>query len=185
MKRNNFISLIDLATFGEKDHLQAVMETPKGSRNKYKYNDAAHCVELASALPAGMVFPFDFGFIPSTLADDGDPLDVLILLDAPVPPCCLLKCRLIGIMEARQKERGATNWTRNDRLIAVAIGAKTHEKVEEIADLSDHFIDDITAFFSDYNKLHGKKFECLGVSGPKKAKRALKIAMDAYGKHKA
>ena len=184
MKNRHTIGLSELPIFDQKTrHLQAVIETPKGSRNKYRYNLECNCVQLTSALPAGMVFPFDFGFIPSTLAEDGDPLDVLILMDAPTPPCCLLQCRLIGVMEARQKERGK-KWERNDRLFAVAVGAQTHDKVRTVADLPTHFVDDLTGFFSDYNKLHDKQFDCLGVSGPKKAHRLLKAAGDAYQKHK-
>ena len=180
MKNNHTIRLSELPTYQRKTGaLHAVIETPKGSRNKYRYNADCDCVELTSALPAGMVFPFDFGFIPSTLADDGDPLDVLLLMDAPTPPCCLLQCRLIGVMEARQKERGE-KWERNDRLFAVAAGAQTHEKVKDVADLPHHFIDDLTAFFSDYNKLHDKKFECMGVFGPKKAQRLLEAAEKVF-----
>src|SRR5579864_2694432 len=88
----------------ETGDLKIVIETPKGSRNKYKYEPENDCLELTTALPDGMNFPFDFGFIPSTLGEDGDPLDVLVLMDAPVVPGCVIRGRLIGVMKARQRE---------------------------------------------------------------------------------
>jgi inorganic pyrophosphatase len=110
---------------------RAVIETPKGSRNKYRYNPDCDCFELATTLPEGMAFPFDFGFSPSTLGDDGDPVDVLVLMDAPVMPGCILRCHLIGVIEAREKERGK-RWEQNDRLIAVASHARTHEGIKRL-----------------------------------------------------
>jgi inorganic pyrophosphatase len=78
--------LSDTATYdSESGDLRAVIETPRGSRNKFRYDPECDCFELATALPEGMSFPFDFGFVPSTLGDDGDPLDLLVIMDAPVP----------------------------------------------------------------------------------------------------
>src|SRR3954463_9187396 len=99
--------------------LNVVIETPKGSRVKYAYDPDAEMFELKKALPEGMMFPFNFGFIPGTKAEDGDPLDILILNQEPLIPGCLLKARLLGVLEAEQSEDGKT--TRNDRLIGVAI----------------------------------------------------------------
>ena len=87
--------LSELAPFDkESGNFRIVVETPKGSRNKYKYNPACDCLELATALPEGMVFPYDFGFLPGTIGQDGDPLDVLVLMDAPVAPGCVIRGRL-------------------------------------------------------------------------------------------
>jgi inorganic pyrophosphatase len=105
-----------------RNHAIHVIETPKGSRNKYNYDPDCDCLQLSTVLPEGMVFPHDFGFIPSTLGDDGDPLDILILMEASVVPGCVVRTRVIGGIEARQKEKGE-RWTKNDRLIAVA---RTH-----------------------------------------------------------
>jgi inorganic pyrophosphatase len=160
---------------------RAVIETPKGSRNKYRYDPDCDCFELATTLPEGMAFPFDFGFIPSTLGDDGDPLDVLVLMDSPVMSGCVLRCRVIGVIEAREKERGK-RWERNDRLIAVASHARTHEGVKALAELRPHTLDDIKAFFVDYNKLHDKKFDVLGEHGPKRAVKLVTKGNAAYGK---
>src|ERR1022692_1989775 len=88
--------LSESATFDqETGDLRIVVETPKGSRNKYKYDPACDCLELATALPEGMVFPYDFGFVPATIGQDGDPLDVLVLMDAPVAPGCVIRGRLL------------------------------------------------------------------------------------------
>jgi inorganic pyrophosphatase len=84
-----------------------LVETPKGSRNKYAFDPDQRIFELKKVLPAGMAFPYDFGFVPSTVAEDGDPVDVLVLMDEPAFPGCLLRCRLIGIIEGEQgKKKG-------------------------------------------------------------------------------
>ncbi len=172
--------LSDTATYDSKSgDLRAVIETPRGSRNKFRYDPECDCFELATALPEGMSFPFDYGFVPSTLGDDGDPLDLLVLMDAPVPSGCILRCRLIGVIEARQKEKGKS-WTRNDRLIAVARHARTHEGIKTLDQLRPHTLDDITAFFIDYNKLHDKKFEPLGTHGPRRGAKLVKRGEGAY-----
>ena len=97
--------------------IQVVIETPKGSRNKYAFDSAQKVFELKKVLPAGMAFPYDFGFIPRTKAEDGDPTDVLVLMDEPAFPGCLLKCRLIGIIEGEQGD--GKRKKRNDRVVAV------------------------------------------------------------------
>ena len=82
--------------------LQVVIENPRGRRNKYSFNEDDRIFRLKAALPAGMVFPYDFGFVPRTIGGDGDPLDVLVLMDEPSFPGCVLLARLIGVMEAEQ-----------------------------------------------------------------------------------
>jgi inorganic pyrophosphatase len=172
--------LSETATYDAKSgDLRAVIETPKGSHNKYRYDSDCDCFELATALPEGMSFPFDFGFVPSTLGDDGDPLDVLVLMDSPILAGCVLQCRLIGVIEAREKERGKP-WEENDRLIAVASHARTHEGVKSFDQLRPHTLDDIKAFFIQYNKLHDKKFEVRGDRGPHHAAKLVKRGMTAH-----
>jgi inorganic pyrophosphatase len=100
--------LSDTATYAKKGgDVRAIIETPKGSRNKYRYDPSCDCFELATTLPEGMAFPFDFGFIPSTLGQDGDPLDVLVLMDAPVIAGCVLRCRVRGATERARSGVGA------------------------------------------------------------------------------
>jgi inorganic pyrophosphatase len=127
--------LSEITPFGDKSNdLRVVTETPKGSRNKYSYDPDCDCMELSTVLPEGMIFPYDFGFIPSTLGEDGDPLDILILMEAPVVPGCIVRTRVIGGIEAKQKEKGGS-WTKNDRLIAVATHAQTYQKAKTLSDL--------------------------------------------------
>jgi inorganic pyrophosphatase len=164
--------LSDLAVYDDSGALRIVIETPKGSRNKYDYNPESNAFELSKVLPEGMSFPFDFGFVPSTLGEDGDPLDVLILMDAPGVPGCTLNARALGAIEARQKEKGG-DWFRNDRLIAIASQARIHERAKSIDDLGPHVLKDMKAFFIQYNELFNKRFECLKDVGPKGAAKLI------------
>jgi inorganic pyrophosphatase len=174
--------LSETATFdSETGELRVVIETPKGSRNKYDYDPECDCLDLATVLPEGMSFPYDFGFVPSTLGEDGDPLDILVLMDAPVVPGCVIRARLVGAIEGKQKAKGE-EWQRNDRLIAVATHAQTHEDVKSLEDLRPHLVDEIKAFFIDYNRLRGRKFKPLTLSGPGKSRKLIKSGMAAFDK---
>ena len=165
----------------ESGALRIVIETPKGSRNKFNYDPDSDTFELAKVLPEGMNFPFDFGFVPSTRAADGDPLDVLVLMDAPAVPGCTLKVRALGAIQARQKEKGR-DWIRNDRIIALAENARVHDSARTIDDLGPHVLRDIKGFFTHYNELFDKKFECLKDVGPKGAARLIKNAQKLFRK---
>ena len=109
----------------ESGALHVVIDTPKGSRNKFAWDEELELFSLTGVLPAGAVFPYDFGFIPNTRGGDGDPLDVLVVMDEPAFVGCLVSCRLLGVIEAKQTEKGKTE--RNDRLIAVSTNSRTHE----------------------------------------------------------
>jgi inorganic pyrophosphatase len=149
--------------------LRVVIETPKGSRNKYDYDPGCDCLGLATVLPEGMSFPYDFGFVPSTLGQDGDPLDILVLMDTPVVPGCVIRAKLIGVIEAKQKEKGG-EWIRNDRLIAVAIHAQAHDGgTNSLDDLRPHLVEEIKEFFVTYNRLRSRKFKPLAEAGPRRA----------------
>src|ERR1700694_401208 len=106
-----------LAFFDKNEDVQVIIETPKGSRNKYAWDPKQRVFTLKKVLPEGMVFPHDFGFIPSTRGQDGDPIDVLVLMDQPAFTGCLVPSRLGGVFEGEQTEDGKTE--RNDRLLAV------------------------------------------------------------------
>ena len=117
--------LTDIPAFGSDGDLNVVVETPKGSHNKYAYDEEFGAFRFQAVMPEGNLFPHDFGFVPSTLGEDGDPLDVLVLLDVSLPVGCLLSARPLGVIEAEQRERDGTV-ERNDRLLAVATKARTH-----------------------------------------------------------
>ena len=152
----------------ETGDLNAVVDTPKGSRNKFKYDSDHNVYKLSGVLPAGAVFPFDFGFVPSTLGEDGDALDVLLLMDEPAFPGCVISARLIGVIVADQTEDGKTE--RNDRLIAVASNSHNHADVESLDDLSNNLVKEIEHFFISYNQVKGKEFRPMKRSGPKAAR---------------
>jgi inorganic pyrophosphatase len=173
--------LSETATFDdETGDLRIVIETPKGSRNKYKYDPDCDCLELATALPEGMVFPYDFGFVPATTGQDGDPLDVLVLMDAPVVPGCVIRGRLLGGFKARQRGKKDKDWVRNDRLVAVACHAQTHQDAKTLADLRPHMPQEISEFFVDYNKLRRREFETLGLCDPRKAMKIVERGMTMF-----
>ena len=157
-----------LPPFGDDGDLNAVVDTTKGSRNKFAYDEQLGLFKLAGVLPAGASFPYDFGFVPSTLGDDGDPLDVLILMDEPAFVGCLVPARLIGVIEAEQTERdGETG--RNDRLIAVAVDSRSHEALRSLGDVADNLLHEIEHFFVSYNDAKGKVFTPLRRAGPQRA----------------
>jgi inorganic pyrophosphatase len=162
----------------ESGELNALIETPKGSRNKFKYDEKRGLFKLSGVLPAGAIFPFDFGFIPSTIGGDDDPLDVLILMDEPAFPGCLIPARLVGVIEANQTEKGETK--RNDRLIAVAVDSRNHNDVESLDDLSENLVNEIEHFFISYNEVKGKKFEPLGRFGPDRARAVVENGIKGY-----
>jgi inorganic pyrophosphatase len=166
----------------ETGELRVVVETPKASRNKYDYDPDCDCLELAAVLPEGMSFPYDFGFVPSTLGEDGDPLDVLVLLDAPVAPGCVVRARPIGAIRAKQKRDKKGKWLQNDRLLAVATHAQIYGDVHTLGDLRSNLLNEIKAFFIEYNQLRGRQFKVEGDSGPGGAKRLIEAGMKAFKK---
>src|SRR6202163_897578 len=157
---------------------RAVIETPKGCRNKFDYDPDSGLFKLGGLLPEGMMFPFDFGFIPSTLGEDGDPLDIMVLMDAPAHVGCLIEVRIIGIIMAEQTQDGNTDT--NDRLLGVAVHSYDHEDLESIGDVSKTLLDQVEEFFVSYNKQRGKKFKITGTGGPGKAVKFLKAGIQAY-----
>lgn len=174
----NQLSHLD-AYAADSEDLQVIIETPQGSRNKFNYDEEHGLFKLGGVLPAGAVFPFDFGFVPSTIGGDGDPLDVLVLMDEPAFVGCLLKARLIGVIEAEQRERdGKTE--RNDRLIAIAAEAHNHKAVNSLGQLSDNLVDEIEHFFVSYNVIKGKEFKPLGRFGPVKARRLVEEGIERF-----
>jgi inorganic pyrophosphatase len=159
----------------DKSLLRVVIETPKGSRNKFAFNQEEHIFELKKVLPAGMAFPYDFGFVPSTKAEDGDPVDVLVLMDEAAFPGCVLSCRPIGVIQGEQRENG--NKVRNDRVVAIERSAHSWADIETIDDLGKQFRKELELFFVDYHKLSGKKYRVLAAKGPNAAWELVKSKM--------
>jgi inorganic pyrophosphatase len=151
--------------------LQVVIETPRGSRNKYSYDPEQRVFRLKSLLPAGMVFPWDFGFIPGTVGGDDDPLNALVLMDEPAFPGCVLLVRLLGAMEAEQTQVGRT--LRNDRLITLAETSELFANLQSLDDLPPKVLTEIDEFFTNYHRLLGKPSRTLGWKPPAAAKRLI------------
>jgi inorganic pyrophosphatase len=161
-------------------HVVVVIETPSGSGNKLKFDDGLGIYRLERVLPAGMTFPFDFGFIPETVADDGDPLDAIVLLDSPVYPSCVVLARLIGILEAEQRSKGDRKWERNDRLVAVAGGPKGHASISSLDDVDSFRLQAIESFFANYHALDGDSFRVKERGGVEAAEAAIRRAHEAF-----
>jgi len=158
--------------------LNVIVETPKGSRNKFKFDERLECFKLSKVLPAGSAFPFDFGFLPQTAAPDGDPLDVVILMDEQAFPGCLVQARLVGIIRAEQGSNGRR--VRNDRLIAVAAAESNYEKLRTHRDIDARLLSEYEHFFVSYHSIKGKKYRVRSIKGPRRAMQVLKKAQQQF-----
>ena len=158
--------------FRIREPVPVVVDTPRGSPIKFKYDVEKKRYTIAHVLPPGMVFPFDFGSVPGTLADDGDPLDAMILLEAPTFAGCLVEVRLIGVLEAKQTQKGRT--MRNDRLIGVAAESRTYKKIRKLADVPGALLRSIEQFFVTYNAQRGRRFRVVSRGGPIRARRLVR-----------
>lgn len=157
----------------KKQHIHAIIESPKGSRNKYAFDPETELFKLKHILPAGTAFPLDFGFVPSTKGDDGDPLDVLVLTEQNLVSGCLVECRLLGVIEAEQRDKDG-KVERNDRLVAVPLKSHDYSEVKTIDDMGKDRLNDITHFFKYYNAMKGSQFEVKKLYGPSKAIELIK-----------
>jgi inorganic pyrophosphatase len=142
--------------------IEVVIETPKGSVQKYDYVPNTPFFKMKKILPAGMVFPYDFGFIPKTKGEDGDPLDVIVISEFNSFPGIIIKCRIIGGIKAEQSDdKDKKKMIRNDRFLAVPKCSNIFQNVKEMKDLPSQITDQLEAFFTEYNRLEGKKFKAL------------------------
>jgi inorganic pyrophosphatase len=182
MAQKRATNLLLLAPRDEDDPhiIQVIIETPKGSRNKYAFDPDHNLFELKKVLPAGMAFPYDFGFIPSTQAEDGDATDVLVLMDEPAFPGCLLKCRFVGVIEGEARNKNEK--LRNDRIIAVEQDNHSYAHIKHVGDLGKTFIEELEEFFVNYHKLSNSQYRILDVRGPGEARRRMKKGMRTFKK---
>lgn len=154
--------------------INVIIESPRSSANKYSFDQEAGLFRLSKILPQGMVFPLHFGFIPGTRGEDGDPVDVLVLMDESSYPGCLVECRVLGIIEARQTERDGETM-RNDRVIAAAVASERYAHTS-LKDLETQ-LEEIEHFFINYNAMAGKTFVPIKNRGPVKAIRLIKKSL--------
>jgi inorganic pyrophosphatase len=160
--------------------VHVVVDTPRGSRNKFKYDEKLGLFRLSKVLPLGACFPYDFGFIPSTRAGDGDPVDVLVLADEPAFPGCLLPVRLLGVIRAEQTEKGKT--VQNDRLLGVVETPYNPPMARSLDELPASRLDEIEHFFVSYNRAEGREFRPTGREGPEVAEELVEAGMRSFRK---
>lgn len=148
--------------------VRAIVETPSGRRTKFDYDPESGLFALKGVLPAGMAFPIAFGFVPNTLAEDGDPVDIVVLADEALPVGCLATVKLLGVIEACQTERDGTQ-NRNDRLLGRIAESRIYADVNDLDCLGAALVGELTGFFETYNRLKGKNFEVTAIGDPERA----------------
>ena len=158
----------------EHGYLRVIIETPRGSHAKLAYDPKFRVFTLSKSLLTGLTYPYDWGFIPSTKADDADPLDIMVIHDAGTYPGLVLSCRLIGILQINQKKRGST--VRNDRLFAVPRNSHEEKGLKDVRGLSKPTREELEKFFIATDELEKKQLQILGWKGPKAAMKAVRDA---------
>jgi inorganic pyrophosphatase len=161
-----------LPTWADKSHLYAVVETPRGSRAKLEFDTKLRVFTLSKPLLTGLTYPYDRGFIPSTKADDGDPIDVLIIHEAATYPGLVLCCKPIGILEVMQIKKGKKE--RNDRIFVVPDRSPFEADLTDIRRLPKRAVKELEQFFEATDALEEKNLEFLGWHGPSDAIKAIK-----------
>lgn len=172
MAVSDSMDVAQLSPFPTPQSLVVVIETPKGARSKLDYDQKLQTFRLKKTLPAGMTFPFDFGFIPQTKGEDGDPLDALVLMPESLPPGCIVEGRLIGVLLGEQTEKKKT--IRNDRYLVVSTTAGEFSDLKHVDDLPVALLRQLEEFFVTYNRLEGRTFRLTGTKGPKGAEKRLR-----------
>jgi inorganic pyrophosphatase len=152
--------------------MKVIVETPKGSSVKYKFDETSKEFKLLKALPTGMVFPFDFGFLPGTKGEDGDPLDVLLVSEFGTFPGCVIDCRIVGCMVAEQRKED--RMIRNDRFIGIPEQSRVYEGIISMSDIPPRIIKEIEQFFINYLSLEGKRINILDHFGTQQALELIK-----------
>ena len=157
-----------------KNIISIIIETPKGSTLKYDLDKKSGRYKVGKFLPLGMSFPYDFGYVPDTLGEDGDPLDVIIISEYGTFPGCLMDVRIIGCMAAKQsKKAGDKTMIKNDRYIAVPELSLTFKSITDIKELSDEIYRELKDFFCNYNRIAGKEFKETDKLGSKDAMKKI------------
>jgi inorganic pyrophosphatase len=165
-------NFINLPPYTDDGDVHVVVETPRGSRAKFAYDTQLETFIFSKSLLTGLTYPYDWGFVPSTKADDGDPLDIMVIHDATTFPGIVLTCRIIGVLQIEQKSKGKVE--RNDRLFAVPRRSHSEQGLRDVRNLSKAIRLELAKFFIATDELEDKKLEIIGWKGPKIAMKAIK-----------
>jgi inorganic pyrophosphatase len=152
----------------------AIIEIPKGSTNKYELDKETGLLRLDRVLHSAVYYPADYGFIPRTYCDDGDPLDVLVLGQEPVHPLTIVEARAIGVMRMRD-EKGI-----DDKIVAVSVRDPAYAEYNDKAQLPGHVLRQVRRFFEDYKVLEHKQVIVEDMLGPDEAVRIIIDALQLY-----
>jgi inorganic pyrophosphatase len=148
---------------------RVVVESPRGSSMKLKYDRELGVITLSRPLPTGVLYPHDWGFVPGTTASDGDPVDAMILSDGATAPGVVVTCRALGVLEIDQKRRAGDGRERNDRIIAVPQSARRFDALPDVFALSERTREELAAFFVQVTAFEGKDVKILEWKGPSHA----------------
>jgi inorganic pyrophosphatase len=161
--------------------INVIIETPRGTRNKFAFKEKYGVIELRRILRGGMVWPCDFGFVPQTLAEDGDAIDVALLIDEPCFPGCLVHARLLGSIGLRKDDE------ENDRFIACPVSlpgsASTWDEVRTLEDIGRRHLRELEGFLRDYQTFEGNKIEMTGIRGAEEAMESVRKAIEVWKKN--
>jgi inorganic pyrophosphatase len=161
---------------GAPDEVNAVIEIPRGQTNKYEYDKQLHVFRLDRNLYSPVHYPGDYGFVPSTLSDDGDPLDVLVLVDAPSFTSCVMTVRPIGFLEMVDQGKG------DEKVLAVGINNPIYKGVHGYDELYPHLLLEIEHFFSIYKELEAKTTRIIGWQDAGRARKIISECQERYEK---
>jgi len=171
-----------LSTFRKDGSLNVMVESPRGSSMKFKYDPDDDVIMLARPLPLGLTYPYDWGFVPSTRAADGDPLDALILWDGTSYPGVIVPCRAIGVLNVEQTNPRSKRRERNDRIAVLPTKAPRQEEIASIFDLTERVRAELEQFFLHAVAFEGKELSLLGWQGPEEALAAVQASEKAFDK---
>jgi inorganic pyrophosphatase len=161
--------LLALPTFADDELVHVVVESPRGSTSKFKYEPELGVMTLARPLPLGLAYPHDWGFVPSTHAPDGDPLDAFIMWEGAGYPGVTMPCRPIGVLRVEQTNTESKRRERNDRLAVLPSKAPRWEAVQSVFDLHERVRLELEQFFTAVAAFEGKEIAILGWAGRSEA----------------
>jgi len=159
---------------GNKDDMNVIIEIPRGSKNKYEIDKKTGLIALDRAAHTAQDFPFDYGFVPKTLWDDDDALDVIVLATFPLAPGVLVRVRPVALMNMIDGGEA------DDKIVGVPVKDPRFDEIKDLGDINKHTLKEMEHFYSTYKKLQNKDVEVIGFKGRKEAGEAFERALTLY-----